>query len=70
MDVVFLIRELVMVAVIGSPPQNPFLDGKGPQESHDKLRHPGKLVRAVGEIPVIAGGQPEHPHDVKSNADG
>ena len=59
-DVVVLIGEAMVMAVMGCPPQDPFL-GRGHGHERDyELEGAASLVGTVGEIAVVAGGYPEH----------
>lgn len=72
MRIVFLIRMLVMFAMLRRPPQRPLLETGTTEESHHKLEPSTGLVGAMREVAVIARRQSEHPEvvepDTKSNA--
>jgi hypothetical protein len=58
----------VVVAVVRGPPQGALLDRRRPAEGHDELHAPTQLVAAMGEVPVVPGGDEEHPHEVQDGA--
>jgi hypothetical protein len=60
-EVSFGVGELVVTPVVPRPPEHALL-ARGPAaERHHELRHPPELVAAVGEVPVVTGGDEEHP---------
>ena len=60
-NVVVLVGEAVMMAVMGGPPEDAFLGGGHGHEGDDELEGAAGFVGAMREIAVIAGGDPEHP---------
>ena len=50
------VRVAVVVPVLRRPPEWPFLRGAAAHASQHELEGPARLVRAVGEITVVAGG--------------
>ena len=67
-DVVVLIAEAVVQSVVAGPPEGALLQGGGPAERHEELGHPAHPVAAVGEVPVVSGGDAEHPGEVEHGA--
>ena len=59
----------VMDPVVAGPPQRALLYGGGPAEGHQELGHPAHAVAAMGEVPVVAGGDEEHPAQVEHRAE-
>ena len=59
-QVIILVGEAVMMAVMGGPPEHAFLDGGHGQEGDDELEGAAGLVGTMRKITVIAGGDPEH----------
>ena len=55
------VGELVMTPVVAGPPEHALLARRPAAEGHHELRHPPELVAAVGEVPVVPGGDEEHP---------
>ena len=60
-DVIVLVGEAVMMTVVGGPPEDAFLGGSHSHEGDYELEYATGFVGAMREIPVIAGGDPEHP---------
>ncbi len=69
MQVFVGVRILVMVPVMGGPPQHALLRRTGGHQRDDELKRAAGLVRAMREIAVIAGGHEEHAHVVQRQAD-
>src|ERR1700722_18771327 len=67
-DVIVLVGKTVMMAVMGGPPEDAFLYGGHGHEGDYELECAAGLVGAMRKIPVIAGGDPEHPHRDKGHA--
>jgi hypothetical protein len=63
-DVLRLVGVLVVVPVMGRPPQRAHLGRRAAQEGQDKLEEAAGLVGVVREVPVVAAGQREHAHRV------
>jgi hypothetical protein len=59
-DVLSLIGKLVMVTVVGGPPQGPPLDGRVAQKGEEKGPEAGGLEGVVGKIAVIKAGNAKH----------
>src|SRR5579863_10108999 len=60
-DVVVLVGKTVMMTMVGGPPENAFLGGGHGHEGDYELECAAGFVGAMRKIPVIAGGDPEHP---------
>src|SRR5271154_5592611 len=60
-DVIVLVGEAVMMAVMGGPPEDAFLGGGHGHEGDYELEYAARFVGAMRKIAVIAGGDPEHP---------
>jgi len=54
MNVIFLIGMLVMMTVMGGPPQSTFLSRHAAQPGQDELEPAGGLEGTMGEVTVIA----------------
>jgi hypothetical protein len=54
----------VVITVMGRPPEDAFLPRRLGQNRHEELRDAAQAVRPVAEVPVVAGGDAEHPDDV------
>src|SRR2546421_12796647 len=54
-----------MVTVVAGPPQRALLGGGGAPERHQELHGPAHAVAAMGEVPVVAGGDEEHANGVE-----
>lgn len=67
MRIVLRVRMLVVVAVVSSPPERTFLQGRATDPGEDKLEPAAGLVRPVGEIAMVNTGDAEHSHHVKEN---
>jgi len=65
MEIVFLIGEAMMMAMVSGPPKNAFLRGRHGHEGDDELEGAAGFVRAVRKIAVIAGGDEKHANDEK-----
>jgi len=52
---------VVVTPVVAGPPEHTLLARRPAAEGHHELRHPPELVAAVREIPVVPGGDEEHP---------
>ena len=68
-DVVIQVGVPVVLPMMTGPPERPLLYRGGPAERHHELRHPTHLVAAVGEVPVVSGGDAEHPGHVEDGAE-
>src|SRR5271156_2651188 len=60
-DVVVLVGEAVMMAVVSGPPEDAFLGGGHGHEGDYELEYAAGFVGAMRKIAVIAGCDPEHP---------
>ena len=67
--VVVGVREAVMLTVVSRPPQNAALGGALREKGQDEGEGPACPEAPVGEIAVIAGGDPEHPERVEPDRD-
>jgi hypothetical protein len=67
-DVIVLVGEAVMMAVMGGPPEDAFLGGGHGHEGDYELEYAAGFVGAMRKIAVIAGGDPEHPDRDKGYA--
>src|SRR6266849_4329832 len=68
MQIQFLVRMPVMMAVMRRPPEHALLRrGHGHERDH-KLKHAAGLKRAVRKITVVTRGDEEHPHDQQCEA--
>lgn len=70
MNVFFSIRELMVVAVMGCPPDRTLLSRCGTDECEHELKPPTRLVAAMREVAVIHTGNAEHAHNVEQHAHG
>src|SRR5262249_16411245 len=61
-QIIFLIREAVMMAVMRRPPENSLLRGRLRHERDHELKRTALPIRAVGKITVITGRDEEHPY--------
>jgi hypothetical protein len=68
-DVLVFIGVLVMVPMMGGPPQRPFLRARVADESEQELKPSRSLVASMGKIPVVEAGDRKHPRPVKCEAD-
>ena len=68
MEIVFLIGEAMMMAMVSGPPKNAFLRGRHGHEGDDELKGAAGFIRAVRKIAVIAGGDEKHANDEKRGA--
>src|ERR1700719_3443434 len=60
-DIIVLVGEAVMMTVVGRPPEDAFLGGGHGHKGDYELEYAAGFVGAMRKIPVIAGGDPEHP---------
>jgi len=67
-EVLLLVRETVVMAMMGGPPEDTLLRGRHGHPGDDKLEPAAGLEGAVGEIAVIAGGDEEHADFVEEDA--
>ena len=70
MDVLRPVRVLVVVAVIGRPPEHALLGRRLSQQRQQELGHAGQPVGAMAEVAVEAGRDGEHPQVVGAEAEG
>src|SRR6266851_4472101 len=63
------IRMAMVLAVVSAPPQRPFLHGTASENTQQELKPPAGLIRAMGEIAMIAGRNPKHAHKVEAGAE-
>src|SRR5947207_5568029 len=68
MEIVFLIGEAVMMAMVSSPPENALLRGGHGHEGDDELKGAAGFIGAMRKIAVIAGGDEKHANDEKGGA--
>ncbi len=68
MEIVFLIREAMMVTMVGGPPENALLRGGHGHEGDYELEGTAGFVGAMRKITVIAGGNEKHANDEKHGA--
>jgi hypothetical protein len=66
MHVVRAVGVAVMRAVMRRPPQHPLLTRRLRDDRQHELRQPSELERAVTEIAVVPGSDPEHPDEITS----
>ena len=59
-----LVGEAVVVAVVARPPKHTLLDCALGSQGEDELEGAARPEGAVGEVPVVAGGDEEHPRRV------
>ena len=64
------VGELVMTPVVAGPPEHALLTRRPAAEGHDELRGPPKLVAAMREVPVVPGGDEEHPAEERDRQQG
>ena len=55
---------MVMVAVVGGPPEGAALNGRASEKPHAELGEPSGLEAAVREVAVVAAGNREHAREV------
>lgn len=65
-----LIGKLMVIAMVGSPPERSSLHGGCAEGGKDELGEAGGLESAVGEVSVVEGGDRKHPHPVEDNGRG
>jgi len=68
MEIVFLIGEAMMMAMVSGPPENAFLRRGHSHESDDELKDAAGFIGAMRKIAVIAGGDEKHANDEKRDA--
>ena|SRR6516225_9334340 len=68
MQVFFGVGKPVMMTMMPGPPERAFLHGAAAKPRQDKLKDPARLEGAVGEVAMIAGGDAEHPDQVRPGA--
>lgn len=68
-DVFFLIRMLVMVTMMGSPPKRTFLGGHTSKPSQNELEPARGLIRTMGEVAVVATGNAKFTDQKQSQAE-
>src|SRR2546429_9223448 len=68
MEIVFLIGEAMMMAMVSSPPENALLRGRHGHEGDNELKGAAGFIRAVRKIAGIAGGDEKHANDEKRGA--
>jgi len=67
MRIVFLVRMLVMMAVVPSPPKRTFLQCRAADPGEDKLEQPASLVSPVCEIPMVNPRDAKHTDHVEQH---
>ena len=70
MDILVRIGVLVVVTVMGGPPERPLLPTGGAPEAHNELEEPAGLIGAVGEVTVVDTRDGEHAEVVHEDAHG
>jgi len=68
MDVLFLIRMLMMTAMVRSPPQWPLLKSGTTDPCQDELKKSTGLIGLVGEIAMKAGSDCKHTDSIQRKA--
>lgn len=68
MEIPFSVGNQVMMPVMGRPPKGAFLIRGCARERNQELRKPAGAIGAMSQQPVKAGGNGEHPQDVKRKA--
>ena len=63
------VRGAVVVPMLRRPPQRPLLGCATPQPGQHELERPARLVRAVGEVTVVAGSHADDLEEVASHAE-
>jgi hypothetical protein len=63
MQVFFAVRMLVVMAMMGGPPERTSLSRAGAQQSKQKLCDSASLERFVGKVTVIKAGNRKHSCD-------
>tara|TARA_R100001591_G_scaffold58215_1_gene68160 strand:- start:342 stop:662 length:321 start_codon:yes stop_codon:yes gene_type:complete len=66
-QVLNIIGVLMMMAVVGSPPERAALGRTGAEHREYKLGRPAGLERLVGKITMVESGNRKHPHEEESN---
>ena len=69
-DVALGVAEAVVVAVVAGPPEGALLGRHAAAEGEDELERAARLVGAVGEVAVVAGGDEPHAPEVEDGAEG
>jgi hypothetical protein len=68
MHIHLLIGMLMVMPVMGCPPQRSLLNCRRSEPRQDELKNPARPIRPVCKIAVIASGNAEHTNDVQSHA--
>ncbi len=68
-EILGLVAVAVVVPVVAGPPERSLLQRRCADEGEDELKDPARLVRTVGEVPVVACGDGEHPQPVETEAE-
>ena len=67
MNILFIIRMPMMVAMSRRPPKSPSLHGGITQNSEDELHGPRSSKRTMRKVPVIESRNRKHPNAIQSN---
>ena len=65
-EIILSVGIEVMTAMMGRPPERPFLLGRRSQKGQKELENPAGSVGAVRKEPMKPGGDREHAHQVKA----
>jgi hypothetical protein len=65
-NVTLAIRMRVVITVMSSPPQRTFLVRHATDESQDKLKNAVSLIRTMGKVTVITGGNSKYPEAIET----
>ncbi len=65
-----LVREAMVLSVMGRPPQHALLDGGLREPGEGELHRPGRPVAAMGEVSVVSGRDRDHAHGVHAGCEG
>ena len=58
----------MVVAVVSGPPQGALLQRRAAEAGEQELEPARRLIRAVGEVPVVDRGDAEHADEVEQHA--
>jgi len=70
MDVIGLVGELVVVPMMGGPPEDSLLTRGPAEEGQDELERPAGFERAVRKIAMESGGDAEHANGQQCRSQG
>ena len=69
MQVILQVRIIMMMAMMSGPPEDAFLSGRRAYPGHDELKGSAGLVRAMGEISMVATSDGPHANEIQENAE-